>query len=154
MGSVGKVNKRNVKGSNLREQMRQFQNAGMNKTSKQQNDKKDEEILKPSIAKIRKKSNSNLVDAVNAGSPKFKKKKANARAASLAPSNKCAKCGNVIFGKKGIKGSNGQMFHPNCFRCNDCNKEMLPNKWKKYTPHGSKNAVNLCNTCAQKRDAE
>merc|ERR1712129_352715 len=73
--SVGKVNKRNVKGSNLREQMRQFQHGGISKTSKQQNGKKDDEILKPSIAKIRKKSNSNLVEAVKAGSPKFKKKK-------------------------------------------------------------------------------
>merc|ERR1712228_867825 len=84
------------------------------------------------------------------------KKKKNARSQTMTPQQKiCAKCKSVIFGKKFITDSHGLIFHPNCFRCNDCDNELQPKKWKSYAVDGNKkNNVNLCTACAQKRDME
>ena len=140
-----RTNRKNVRGSNLREQMRQFQNGGM---KNKQND-----ILKPSIAsKNRKKSNSNLAEAVYGTKTKRAK---NARSQTMIPQNKCTKCKCVIFGKNTITDANGLVFHPNCFRCNDCDNELQPKKWRSYAvDNNKKHNINLCTACAQKRDTE
>merc|ERR1712129_584203 len=82
-------------------------------------------------------------------------KKPNSRATSLMAQRRCQKCKSAIFGKNGVEGPDGSVYHPNCFRCADCEKEMVTGKWRSYPiqKKGKKRSMlTLCTGCANKRD--
>merc|ERR1711972_616172 len=93
-------------------------------------------ILKPSIAaSMANHGRSKQGTATKRKSvPPPKPKVGHKTTISNISNNKtCAKCGSAIFGKNMVIGPDGATFHPNCFRCKDCDKELKPNGWKSIT---------------------
>jgi len=165
--------KRGASKSSLMSQMNQFRRGGTtvpkpweasNGQSSNSNSNNEAALLKPSIAASmaaqkatpppRNKSASSA-DVYGATSPKSKKSvNGSKRNSSLMAQRSCAKCKAAIFGKKGVEGPNAEMFHPNCFRCTDCDNELQTKQWREYpvqTKRG-KGVLVLCPTCAKKRD--
>ena len=85
-------------------------------------------------------------------------KKKNTRSTSLMTQKKCANCKLAIFGRKsGVEGPNGRVYHPNCFRCSDCDNELQPKQWREYPVHRKsqgKTTIALCPSCVTKRDEQ
>eukprot|EP00483_Globobulimina_turgida_P013352 UN13376 len=82
-------------------------------------------------------------------------KKPNRKSSSLMTQKKCSKCKVAIFGKNKVEGPNGKVYHPNCFRCFDCDNELQPKNWRSYplqSKKGGNNTLALCPNCVQKRD--
>eukprot|EP01083_Nonionella_stella_P126121 381599_1 len=143
--------------NNLYQQMNQFRSTANKVPKPWETETSKSPTLKPSLVRTvsnedstsgmkKKQTTSYKVKGSN-----LKPKKKNARASTLTPQRKCGKCKAVVFGKNRIEGPNNTVFHPNCFRCSDCDNELVQKKWRSYPVKG-KTTLTLCPDCARKRD--